>query len=301
MKKTVEATKENPFEVTEQSEGQNLIDEAFESADEIEAVKEALLDDGSHKCDTCSLEFATCESGQVVFGIDIDPDATGKEADRVISCWSFTPHNLAEVVAYIPSEKDHIGPRFTRFLPVPVPQDMLASYAQEMARIHGQWVKTKLDAKAFAKSCKSVTDQCEERELELAEIINAGAVEEEIPVNWIFDYVHNVKRLIRLDDMTVVEEKTLTADDMQPDLLQHALSNEPDSSLEGQTDVSAGTDGGEEVETSQIEDLEPEVFDPALDKIAQDFSDKAVEGDISEGVKTEDLDKGWPDPPERVA
>lgn len=251
MKKTTEVktTEENAVELMGHTE---VIDE------DVNQVEGTIQDDGSHQCDTCPLEFATCNSVSVQYGIDHYPDATGKEADRVISCGSFTPHNLAEVVAYIPSEKDHIGPRFTRLLPVPVPQDMLASYAQEMVRIHGQWVKTKLDAKAFAKSCKSVTDQCEERELELAEIINAGAVEEEIPVNWIFDYIHNVKRLIRLDDMTVVEEKTLTADDMQPDLLQHALSNVPDSSLEEQTDVSAIEDEVQDIEDDQYENTEVE-------------------------------------------
>ena len=285
----------NPFETCEQSEGQNLIDDAFEPV--VEIIKEVLADDGSHKCDTCSLEFATCKSTQVVFGIDIDPNATGKEADRVVTCGAFIAHNLADVVAYIPSDKDHIGPRFTRFLPVPVPQDMLASYAQEMARIHGTWVKTKLDAKAFAKSCKSVTDQCEERELELAEIINAGAVEEEIPVNWIFDYIHNIKRLIRLDTMEVVEEKTLEADDMQPDLLSHSLSNVPDSHLEEKTVTTEGDSGGDGEIGAQIEDLEGcGERDPDADQeLVGEFSESA-EGDISEGIKTDDLDKDWPEP-----
>lgn len=290
--------------------------ENSQGTDEVEAVKEALADDGSHKCDSCSLEFATCESGQVVFGIDIDPDATGKEADRVVTCGAFVAHNLADVVAYIPSDKDHIGPRFTRFLPVPVPQDMLASYAQEMARIHGQWVKTKLDAKAFAKSCKSVTDQCEERELELAEIINAGAVEEEIPVNWIFDYIHNIKRLIRLDTMEVVEEKTLEADDMQPDLLSHSLSNAPDSSLEVKTDTIEGDSGGEDEKASLIENMDAETIQKGFDLVGGNndilndipfkqacdipgLAGTSVDGD-SPNFKPADLDKGWPDPPERA-
>lgn len=81
MKKTTTA-----IEGTEQTEGQNLIDEAFEQIQE-EVTNGP--DDGSHKCDTCTLEFATCESKSVQFGIDRYPDATGKEADRVISCGAY--------------------------------------------------------------------------------------------------------------------------------------------------------------------------------------------------------------------
>lgn len=274
-------TEENPFEV----------------AGEVEAVKEALKDDGSHKCDTCSLEFATCESGSVVFGIDIDPDATGKEADRVISCGSFTPHNLAEVVAFSPSPLDRYSAKFTKELPVPVPDHDLATYAQEMARLHALWVRTKLDAKAFAKSCKEVTDNCEKKELELAEIINEGAELRPVTVFWSYDFTHHVKRLVRSDTREVVEELALEPEDYQTDLPLFDTAEEAEPVEVFKTGTLEGDSGGEGDKTSQIEDLASENINEGIES-GDDYPEKN-EGDISEGVKTEDLDKGWPDPPER--
>lgn len=278
----VERTEENPFETSEQSEGQNLIDEAIEPA--IEIIKEALEDDGSHKCDTCSLEFATCESGQVVFGIDIDPNATGKEADRVVTCGAFVAHNLADVVAYSPSPLDRIGKKFTRELPVPVPEDELTKYAQEMARIYGTWVKTKLDAKAFAKSCKNVTDECEERELEIAEIINAGAELRPVTVFWSYDFTHHVKRLVRSDTREVVEEVALVPEDYQTDLPLFDTVEGAEPVEVFQTGTIEGDSGGDEGKTSQIEDLNGLEFDKHLVL----------------SVSQESLDDGWPDPPREL-
>ena len=45
----------------------------------------------SHKnlCDSCMYDFATCTSQIVVFGIDKNPQAVGKEADVVLECASY--------------------------------------------------------------------------------------------------------------------------------------------------------------------------------------------------------------------
>jgi hypothetical protein len=42
-----------------------------------------------HLCDSCTLEFPTCRSTPT-FGIDRYPTATGKEADKVLSCDAYT-------------------------------------------------------------------------------------------------------------------------------------------------------------------------------------------------------------------
>lgn len=300
-------TEENPFEVTEQSEGQNLIDVVEDIERQVEEVAgigscEVAPDDGSHQCDSCSLEFATCESKSVQFGIDRYPEATGKEADRVISCGSFlAKHNLADVVAFSPSPLDRYSAKFTKELPVPVPEEELAKYAQEMARIHGTWVKTKLDAKAFAKSCKNVTDECEERELEIAEIINAGTELRPVTVFWSYDFTHHVKRLVRSDTREVVEEVNLEPEDYQTDLplFDTVEEAQPDEVLK--TGTLEGDSGGEEEIEAQGEYLEE-------NEGIESGDDYPTEGDISEGItfteiieeiKTEDLDKGWPDPPMR--
>lgn len=59
--------------------------------EEIQEVIEVAVDSGLHQCDTCALDFATCESKEVVFAIDLNPDATGAEADRVVTCGAYSP------------------------------------------------------------------------------------------------------------------------------------------------------------------------------------------------------------------
>ena len=49
--------------------------------------------DKKHLCDYCELEFPTCPANDVVFGIDVDKSARGKEADRVVSCGSYCEGN----------------------------------------------------------------------------------------------------------------------------------------------------------------------------------------------------------------
>ena len=39
-----------------------------------------------HKCDTCTKDIETCDAKQIQWGIDIDPSAIGKAADRVVEC-----------------------------------------------------------------------------------------------------------------------------------------------------------------------------------------------------------------------
>ena len=39
-----------------------------------------------NKCDTCKKEFAKCDGKTKVWGIDKNPNATGKEADMVLEC-----------------------------------------------------------------------------------------------------------------------------------------------------------------------------------------------------------------------
>lgn len=39
-----------------------------------------------HLCDSCLESFATCKSGVTLWGIDVNPEAKGAEADTVIEC-----------------------------------------------------------------------------------------------------------------------------------------------------------------------------------------------------------------------
>jgi len=332
----------NPFEGTEiikkmgAAEGFNetvkdieagtLPNNPFEAAGVIEDLAGLPADDGSHKCDSCSLEYATCAATTVKFGIDVNPEATGAEADRVLSCSSYlmrepaavvNVHNLDEVLEsqikepadddipflpapYTANERDYVSSTFTRDLPVMVPEHELALHAQEMARLHSLWVKTKLDAKDFAKSCKEVTDRCEKKELELAEIINAGTELRPVACFWVADYNHNVKRLVRLDSNQVIEEQALTPDDRQLDLFQNSAQAIKDVAALVDGDAPEGDTGGDGVETSQESSEEVEDIDYVAEEMEEDRSSDSIshisaEGDVTEGKSSiVDLDKGWP-------
>jgi hypothetical protein len=296
---------------------------------------------GVHKCDECSLEFATCESQSVTYASDTNPGAFDAETDYVLACGSFTPkHNLADVAAYIPSPLDRFSLKFTKFLPVPVPEHQLAEYAQEMARLHALWVRTKLDAKAFAKSAKEVTDSCEKQELEIAEIINSGEEEIQVMCHWSYDFTHHVKRLIRLDTNAVVEERALEPEDYQSDLPLFDAPEDTGGTQDDKTDEGEGGNGGEGAETSQVENADETEFMGEDENLVQieglseyelrDVQFQAGEGhpmiadlnvdafdlapgpviigmDLASGPdmtatrEINSLDDGWPDPPERLS
>ena len=201
-----------------------------------------------------------------------------------------------------------LGPEFTRFLPVPVADDILADYAREMARQHTLWVKTKIDAKAFAKSCKEITDRCEDEEIRLAEIVGSGSEEDEVRVRWSFDYSQNIKRLIRQDTMEVVEEAAMTVEDRQGDLFgrtQESIENVQNCLGQGAESTTDGSNGveqdaieppdGENALESDSVSLEENEDDMELAGMESGHPDDNIEGDINEGVQTvEDLEKSWP-------
>ena len=115
---------------------------------------------------------------------------------------------------YVTRDPDKISAPFTRELPVPVPDEELADHAKNMARLQHLWVKTKLDAKKFAKACKDVVTKTEEELLELAEIIDAGTEERPVKCQWEFDYAAGTKKLRRLDTWQIVSEETLQGDEL---------------------------------------------------------------------------------------
>lgn len=269
----------------------------------------AQIDDGSHKCDTCALDFAACQSTAVVFGIDVYPDAEGKEVDRVVNCGAFVSsaesgddvitdiHGKPADVILEDFAAAHVcnielGPLFHRDLPVKVADEILADYAREMARQHTLWVKTKIDAKAFAKACKEVTDRCEDEEIRLAEIVGTGTEEAPVPVRWSFDFSQNTKRLIRQDTMEVVEEAAMTAEDRQGELF--------DRTQESIDNVNKCLGQGAKLEAD-------EAIDPENDTEAVSDDENITEGrsesedDIelagADSGHPDDLEKDWPEPP----
>jgi len=44
-----------------------------------------------HLCDACRNDFATCGAHLIVWGIDLNPAATGADVDMVLECDGFLP------------------------------------------------------------------------------------------------------------------------------------------------------------------------------------------------------------------
>ncbi len=51
----------------------------------------------THRCNSCSKDFYTCDSGKATFGIDLNPNATGDDADLVVECDAYEMATLHEV------------------------------------------------------------------------------------------------------------------------------------------------------------------------------------------------------------
>ena len=318
----VQETEVNPFEVEEILVHPDEVD--ISDVEIVEMPVEEAPDnqdgDGAHLCDTCIDVYPACESKQIIFAKDPE---TGEDIGRVLSCGAYfqTGADPVEVVApgELPDDETgpdspaficniELGPEFTRFLPVPVADDILADYAREMARQHTLWVKTKIAAKAFAKASKEVTDRCEEEEIRLAEIVGSGSEEDEVRVRWSFDYSQNIKRLIRLDTMEVVEEAAMTVEDRQGDLFgrtQESIENVQNCLGQGAESTTDGSNGveqdaieppdGENALESDSVSLEENEDDMELAGMESGHPDDNIEGDINEGVQTvEDLEKSWP-------
>lgn len=297
------AVEENPVEVEGviQTGGQDSLDEGFaQIVDEmINWVEELDTEELEKQADdlNCINEDCIHFDKSLLYGCGCsNVDDTPFD---VMDCINRIPANVSSVESNIAAHVCNIelGPVFTRFLPTPVADEVLADYAREMARQHTLWVKTKIDAKAFAKACKEVTDRCEDEEIRLAEIVGSGTEESEVPVRWSFDYAENIKRLVRQDTMEVVEEAPMTAEDRQGDLfgrVQESIENVQNCLGEG-AKLDAGDDSTLEQDTEVLPDDEN-----ALETI----SDASGEIGANDGVSfptQEELDQGWPDPPERVA
>jgi hypothetical protein len=57
--------------------------------DQTEEIKENNLDNYIHLCDFCKNNFESCKAKYILFGIDIDKNAVGEQADKVINCSNF--------------------------------------------------------------------------------------------------------------------------------------------------------------------------------------------------------------------
>lgn len=177
--------------------------------------------------------------------VSIDETGEAMEQPSISPEMGETSNSDSEVAREFVADK--IGKSFLHILPVPVPEEELASYAKELSRLHTLWIKTKLDAKKFAKACKDVTDKAEEDMASIAEIIENGTEDQQVSCQWEFDYRGGIKRLRRLDTMEIVDHLPLSADECH-------LSFDFDSDkAEVQEDPSGAPEGGEAVEEGVAE------------------------------------------------
>ena len=148
-------------------------------------------------------------------------------------------HNCKQSTSYVTRDPDKIGGRFRELLPVPVDDHELGQLGAEMADKHRTWVKTKVDAKNFAKAAKEVTDRCEREMIELGEIIQDQARLAPVDCQWEFDFTSGAKKLRRCDTWEIVREETLTIEERQPSLFDQQ-AQQSEASVEQLREVQSG-------------------------------------------------------------
>ena len=198
----------------------------------------------------------------------------------------------------------------TRMLPVKIHDDELAENGEEMARLIGIWTRAKCDLKNYQKASKKVIDETEERYIEIALIVDSGCIEKEIQCVLIYDYPHGLKRVYRCDTNALVEETTLTTEELQGSLnfsvdasvaaaeaLRQENAPEPDGELHSDEEVDGMLDESpfnDVEETPQDEQALTETGEQAkVEAMPAEEREKAVTG--------ENMDEGWPELPKDVA
>lgn len=106
-------------------------------------------------------------------------------------------------------------PVFQKELPVDLTDDELLARGEEHA-------KAKLEHERLLKERTEVTGKINAKIREanltcstLAKVVNVGSEDRLVDVQWQEDRPHQIKRLVRLDTKEVIEERAMTADELQ--------------------------------------------------------------------------------------
>jgi len=123
----------------------------------------------------------------------------------------------------------------TRFLPVPLTPEEFTEKAQELVRIDNEIDDLDAAQKSAAKYTKEKIGGLLSDKRELQEAIKTK--QERRPVDCVFepDFTARVLRLVRLDTGEIVEERTMTADELQGEL-RYPKADSGDDEPEGDTD-----------------------------------------------------------------
>ena len=140
---------------------------------------------------------------------------------------------------------------FIKELTVSVTPIQMGEYSLEMATLYRELKETEEDKKATAKSFADRITRFEVRLDEISKILTDGTIEKPIQCQWQYDFSHGVKRLIRLDNHTMVDERVLTTEEYQLDLNYQAdqsVKNVGEAFTEQSTGEEAASETGEEGE-----------------------------------------------------
>lgn len=111
--------------------------------------------------------------------------------------------------------KGETSETFTRPIPVLITPIQLGEFSLEQATLYRELKELEEAKKASAAAYKTRIDRVEARLDELAKIVTEGTLETPIECQWQYYYSQGIKKLVRMDTHEVVDEKTLTAEELQ--------------------------------------------------------------------------------------
>lgn len=117
----------------------------------------------------------------------------------------------------MPRKKD--GPeKDTRELPCELTHAEFEAKAELLKDVCQSISAKKEERKALTKKLNDAIKAMEEEERQLCEDIDSRTEKRMVACHWVEDYDHNVTRLVRQDTGETVDERALTADDLQGEL-----------------------------------------------------------------------------------
>ena len=158
--------------------------------------------------------------------------------------------------AYVPGASEAVSidlpmsESFMHNLPVFLTDVEMGCYSKQQADLWMKWGRLNQEKKDNAAVFKKLIENVEGELDEISRIIEEDSEERPVECCWMYDYEHNCKKMVRIDRNIVVEETTLTKEELErwrcPELFENSPVNteHPAEATDPLPEVGEVLDGG---------------------------------------------------------